>query len=139
MSKASSASNNGHWPVGIPDPEVEAHASRRRFSAAYKRRIVEEADKCTEPGAIGALLRREGLYSSQLATWRRQRAEETLVEKPPGRPAEPLAAENARLRRENERLRRELEKAQLIMDAQKKLAQVLGLMADDEAEGNGKA
>jgi transposase-like protein len=74
-----------------------------------------------------------------LATWRRQRAEGTLVDQPRGRPAEPLAAENARLRRENERLRRELEKAQLIMDAQKKLAQVLGLMANDETERNGNA
>jgi transposase-like protein len=121
MSKPSSTSSksNGHWPTSIPDPEVEPRATRRRFSAAYKRRIVEEADKCTEPGAIGALLRREGLYSSQLATWRRQRAEGTPVDQPRGRPAEPLAAKNARLRRENERLRRELEKAQLIMDAQK--------------------
>ncbi len=141
MTKPSSSSSkpNGHWPAHMPDSEVEARATRRRFSAAYKRRIVEEADKCTEPGAIGALLRREGLYSSQLATWRRQRADGTLVEKPRGRPAEPLAAENARLRRENERLRRELEKAQLIMEAQKKLAQVLGLMADNESEGNGSA
>lgn len=140
MSKPSSSSkSNGHWPTSIPDPEVEPRAARRRFKAAYKRRIVEEADKCTEPGAIGALLRREGLYSSQLATWRRQRMEGTLVDQPRGRPAESMAAENARLRRDNERLRRELEKAQLIMDAQKKLAQVLGLMADDEAERNGNA
>jgi len=141
MTKVSSTSSkpNGQWPTNIPDPEVEVRATRRRFSAAYKRRIVEEADRCTGPGAIGALLRREGLYSSQLATWRRQRTEGTLGEKPRGRPAEPLVAENARLRRENERLRRELEKAQLIMDAQKKLAQVLGLMADDEAEGSGNA
>jgi transposase-like protein len=141
MAKPSSTSSkpNGHWPTSMPDPEVKAQGTRRRFSAAYKRRIVEEADRCTEPGAIGALLRREGLYSSQLATWRRQRTEGTLMEKPRGRPAEPLAAENARLRRENDRLRRELEKAQLIMDAQKKLAQVLGLMANDETEGNGTA
>jgi transposase-like protein len=121
MSKPSSTSSrpNGHWSTSISDPEVAPRATRRRFSAAYKRRIVEEADKCTEPGAIGALLRRERLYSSQLATWRRQRTEGTLVDRPRGRPAEPLAAENARLRRENERLRRELEKTQLIMDAQK--------------------
>lgn len=141
MTKPSSASSkqNGHWTTRLPDPEVEARAMRRRFSAGYKLRIVEEADQCTEPGTIGALLRREGLYSSQLATWRRQRADGTLVDQPRGRPAEPLAAENARLRRENERLRRELEKAQLIMDAQKKLAQVLGLMVNDEAERNGQA
>lgn len=127
---------NGSRPaaVGAPDPEVQARAKRRKFSAAYKRRIVAEADACQEPGGIGALLRREGLYSSHLTTWRRQIAEGTLSNKPRGYPPNPLAAENARLKQENERLRRELEKAQLIMDAQKKLAQVLGLMAHDETQ-----
>ncbi len=57
----------------IPNPEVPAQAKRRKFSGEYKRRILEEADKCTEPGEIGALLRREGLYSSNLTKWRRQR------------------------------------------------------------------
>jgi transposase-like protein len=117
--------------MGAPDPEV-TRATRRKFSAAYKRRIVAKADACREPGGIGALLRREGLYSSHLTTWRRQMAEGTLSDKPRGYPPHPLAAENVRLKQENERLRRELEKAQLIMEAQKKLAQVLGLMTHDD-------
>jgi hypothetical protein len=61
-------------PIRTPEPEMEAHAYRRRFSTAYQRRMLAEADACTEPGAIGALLRRDGWYSSHLATWRAQRA-----------------------------------------------------------------
>lgn len=120
----------------VPDPEVVPRASRRRFGAAYKRRIVAEAEACTKPGEIGALLRREGLYSSYLSNWRRQIAAGTLGKQQRGRPAEPLAAENAQLRQENARLRRELEKTQLIVEAQKKLAQVLNLMGDDPTERN---
>jgi transposase len=134
MTKSTSSKQNGRGLMHTPDPEVVPRATRRQFSAAYKRRIVAEADACTERGAIGALLRREGLYSSHLSTWRRELAAGTLGEKRRGRPAEPLAAENARLRRENERLRRELEKTQLIVDAQKKLAEVLGLMGENDAE-----
>jgi len=125
---------NGQPASAAPDPEVVPRATRRRFTAAYKRQVVAEADACLKPGEIGALLRREGLYSSHLANWRRQIAAGTLGDKLRGRPAEPLAAENARLRQENERLRRELEKTQLIVDAQKKLAQVLDMMGHDEAE-----
>jgi transposase len=132
----SSSKQNGRASISTPDPEVVPRASRRRFSVAYKRRIVVEADACTDRGSIGALLRREGLYSSHLSNWRRELAAGTLHEKRRGRPAEPLAAENAQLRRENARLRRELEKTQLIVDAQKKLAEVLGLMGENEAEGN---
>jgi transposase len=131
-----SRKQNGRAPTHTPDPEVVPRATRRQFSAAYKRRIVAEADVCTDRGAIGALLRREGLYSSHLTNWRRELAAGTGGEKRRGRPAEPLAAENAQLRRENERLRRELEKTQLIVDAQKKLAEVLGLMGENEAERN---
>ena len=136
MTNTSSSKQNGRAPNHIPNPEVVPRASRRRFSAAYKRRIVAEADACSDRGAIGALLRREGLYSSHLSNWRRELAAGTLGEKRRGRPAEPLAAENAQLRRENERLRRELEKTQLIVDAQKKLAQVLNLMDDNPTERN---
>jgi transposase-like protein len=132
----SSSKQNGRAPIHPPDPEVEPRATRRQFSAAYKRQIVAEAEACTDRGAMGALLRREGLYSSHLSNWRRELASGTLGEKRRGRPAEPLAAENAQLRRENARLRRELEKTQLIVDAQKKLAEVLGLMGENEAEGN---
>jgi len=130
-SKHFPAPTNGRRPVGIPDPEVVPQATRRQFSAAYKRRIVAEADACTQPGEIGALLRREGLYSSHLTNWRREIAAGTLGEKSRGRPAEPLRAENARLLQENERLRRELEKAQIILDAQKKLAQMLDLLRSE--------
>lgn len=137
MSKLTSSSKqNGRASTQTPDPEVVPRATRRQFSAAYKRRIVTEAEACTDRGAIGALLRREGLYSSHLTNWRRELAAGTLGEKRRGRPAKPLAAENAQLRRENERLRRELEKTQLIVDAQKKLAEVLGLMGEHEAERN---
>ena len=133
---STSSKQNGRMSKGMPDPEVTPRASRRRFSAAYKRRIVAEADACTKPGEIGALLRREGLYSSHLTNWRRQLAAGILGKQQRGRPAEPLAADNAQLRQENERLRRELEKTQLIVEAQKKLAQVLNLMNDDQAERN---
>jgi len=115
----SSSKQNGRKPNRRPDTEVEPRASRRQFSAAYKRRIVAEAEACTKPGDIGALLRREGLYSSHLSNWRRQLAAGTLGQTRRGRPTEPLAAENAQLREENDRLRRELEKTQLIVEAQK--------------------
>src|SRR5438552_16124286 len=92
-----------------PDPEVPQKARRRQFSAAYKLRIVREADACGQDGELGALLRREGLYSSHLASWRRQRDEGSLASLAPrrrGRPAvSAAAAEAARLRRENEQLR----------------------------------
>jgi transposase-like protein len=125
---------NGSEALGQPDPEVVPRATRRQFSAAYKRQVVAEADACSKPGEIGALLRREGLYSSHLSNWRRQIAAGTLGKQQRGRPAEPLAAENTRLRQENERLRRELEQTQLIVAAQKKLAQVLELLGSDAAE-----
>lgn len=136
MANQSSSKQNGRVPMNVPDPEVVPQAKRRQFSAAYKRQIVAEADACSKPGEIGALLRREGLYSSHLSNWRRQMAAGTLGQQQRGRPAEPLAAENAQLRQENARLRRELEKTQLIVEAQKKLAQVLSLMSDDETPGS---
>jgi transposase-like protein len=117
--------------VKRPDPEVPEKARRRRFSAAYKLRIVREADACGRDGELGALLRREGLYSSHLATWRRQRDEGALAGLAPrrrGRPAEsPEAAESARLRRENEQLRRQLAVAETVIEVQKKLSALLGM------------
>jgi transposase len=110
-----------------PDPEVPEKAQRRQFSAAYKQRILEEADRCTELGQIGALLRREGVYSSHLSTWRSQR-EHTLAAQRRGRkpsarfvPAERVAE----LERDNERLRQQLEQAQAIIEVQKKLSELL--------------
>ena len=113
----------------IPDPEVVPKAKRRKFTAQYKLRIVEEADTCTEPGQVGALLRREGLYASHLSNWRRLRQEgqQQALSKQRGRKAQDRSvAELAKLRRENERLRARLEQAEMIIEVQKKLSQILG-------------
>ncbi|MBZ0169625.1 hypothetical protein MELA_00849 [Candidatus Methylomirabilis lanthanidiphila] len=130
-------------PVVPPDPEVPAKAIRRRFTAAEKLRILKLADACTVPGSLGALLRREGLYSSNLTTWRRQRDAGTLSALTPqkrGRKApsqDPLRRENAALRQENERLTRRLRQAELIIDVQKKVSQILGIpLATSEAGGS---
>lgn len=119
-------------PPAIPDPEVVIKPKRRQFTADYKRRILQEADACTQPGEIGALLRREGLYSSHLTTWRHQRQRGELQGLAPakrGRKADPQAAEIARLQRENARLQAQVERAELIIDVQKKLSELLGLPA----------
>ena len=119
-------STSGGLPA--PSPEVLEKPVRRRFTAEYKRRILAEADACTEPGMLGGLLRREGLYSSHLTTWRRQRDEGALAGLTPKRrgrkakPKNPLADEVARLQRENQRLQEKLRQAELIIDVQKKVA-----------------
>jgi len=129
-----------HGPVVPPDPEVPERPQRRRFSAEFKLAILREADACTEPGQIGALLRREGLYSSHLVDWRRQREAGTL-EALSGRrgrkPANPLAKEVTQLRRENEHLGRRLEQAERIIEIQGKVSELLGIPlipASDEDE-----
>ncbi len=114
------------------DPEVVPKATRRQFSAAEKLRILQEADACSQPGQIGALLRREGLYSSQLTTWRRLRALGQLQalrpqQRGPKPVLDPLAEDLAALRRENARLQAQLTRAETIIDVQKKLSQLLGL------------
>jgi transposase len=118
----------------IPDPEVVPKAKRRKFTAEYKLRIVREADACTEPGQIGSLLRREGLYSSYLSKWRQQREEgqlQALSSKKRGRKSQdPSLEELAQLQRENERLRTRLEQAEIIIGVQKKLSKLLGLTTD---------
>jgi transposase-like protein len=121
---------NGQLEAEVPDPEVVPRAKRRQFSANYKLRILTEADQCTQRGEIGALLRREGLYSSHLTTWRKQRDRgqlQGLTPKKRGRKPDPQAAELARLQRENERLKARLEQAETIIEVQKKLSQMLGL------------
>ena len=128
--------------VSLPDPEAvpsapPQKAKRRTFTAEYKRRIVREADQCTEHGQVGALLRREGLYSSHLTDWRRQQAAGQLAGSKAtkrGRKATQTAdqKEAARLRRENERLRRQLAQAELIINAQKKVAELLELVSQRE-------
>lgn len=107
------------------DPEVLPKAERRQFSADYKLRVLAEADRCSEPGQIGALLRREGLYSSHLSKWRQQRERGALGQQR-GRKADPQTAELKRLQHENERLRSRLERAEHIIEVQKKLAELLG-------------
>jgi transposase len=126
---------NGHLAEGIPDPEVPPRAKRRHFSPEYKKRILEEADACTERGQIGALLRREGLYTSHLDKWRRQREQGTLAGLAPkkrGPKPKPEAVELARLRREKERLQQQLQRAETIIAFQKKLADLLGIPLESQ-------
>lgn len=124
-----------------PDPEVPAKAVRRRFTAEYKIRILTLADACTEPGSLGALLRREGLYASNLNTWRHQRERgvlSALTPKKRGRKEtvrDPLVAENEKLRRENERITKRLRQAEIIIDVQKKVSQILGIQLATPEEG----
>ena len=120
-------------PPTVPDPEVRERAVRRRFTAEYKLQVLREADRCAGLGEIGALLRREGLYSSHLTTWRRQREHGALVALAPkkrGRPpapVSPLARRVAELERDNARLTRRLHQAEAILEAQKKLSEILSL------------
>ena len=120
-----------------PDPEVIDKPSRRRFSPSYKLRILEEVDGCTEPGEVGRILRREGLYSSRLATWRKaaRGGSLTALSKKRGRKPErnPLDEKVRKLERQNARLENELRKAHLIIDVQGKVAGLLGISLDDGA------
>jgi transposase len=124
----------------VPDPEVEAKATRRRFSAQYKLKILAQLDKCTNSNEVGALLRREGLYSSHLTLWRRQREEgllSALTPKKRGRKQKetnPLAKEVARLERDNERLQARLKQAEIIIEVQKKVSQLLGISLAETGE-----
>ena len=122
----------------VPDPEVPAKAQRRKFTAEYKLGIVREAERCKEPGEIGALLRREGLYSSLLTAWRREVEQGTRValrskkRGPKARVVDPRVKE---VERENARLRKRLEHAELIIAVQKKISALLGIpleSPDDE-------
>jgi transposase len=122
-------------PPVVPDPEVRERAARRRFTAEYKLQVLRQADQCVGVGELGALIRREGLYSSHLTTWRRQREQGALVALAPkkrGRPpasGAPLARRVAELERDNGRLVRRLHQAEAIIEAQKKLSEILGLSA----------
>ena len=130
MNNTQSTVNNGKTG-GVVDSEVTPRAKRRQFSAAYKQRILAEAEACTEPGQVGALLRREGLYSSHLTKWRRQREVGKLDNK---QAADAATAEITALKAENERLRRDLTRASLIIDAQKKLVEVFGLSMQENMQ-----
>jgi transposase-like protein len=117
----------------MPDPAVLEKPVRRQFLVEYKLRILQEADLCTASGQLGALLRREGLYSSLLSTWREQRRKGMLAGLTPKRrgrkanPDAPLIAENQRLTRETHRLATKLRQAETIIDIQKKLSEILGI------------
>jgi len=125
----------GAGSVGVPDPELVEQARRRKFTAAYKLRIVEEADRCMEPGEVGELLRREGLYTSHLTYWRRQRKEGALRElgRSRGRkPADRRDREIAALRARAERAEGELVKARKVIEIQGNLSALLEQMLGTE-------
>jgi transposase len=127
-------------PSAGQEVEVLARPERRRFSVEYKRRILREADRCRKPGEIGALLRREGLYSSQLSAWRAARERGELGGQgsrkrgPEPKGPDPSAKRIAELERENRRLRKRAERAEALVEVQKKLSELLGveLPASDE-------
>ena len=118
-------------PVVSGSTHVVPKAKRRLFNAAYKQRILHEADACHQSGQLGALLRREGLYSSHLTTWRRQRERGELGTKKRGKRADPQAKEMAQLKRHNARLQAQLAQAETIIEVQKKLCTLFGLPVED--------
>jgi transposase len=135
------ATGDASFSAPPADPEVVAIARRRQFSRRDKQRILAAAERCTAPGEIGALLRREGIYSSMLSTWRKQLAADGVAgldRRKRGRKADPALAEAQRtikLIRENERLRRQLVQARLIIDVQKKVCALLTLQTAEDLDG----
>ena len=139
--RASRENEGAMLAVAPPNPEVRDKAVRRHFTAEYKLRILTLADACTESGSLGVLLRREGLYASNLNAWRGQRERgvlSALTPKKRGRKEtvrDPLVAENEKLRRENERVTKRLRQAEIIIDVQKKVSQILGIQLATPEEG----
>ena len=117
----------------VPEVEVSAKAKRRVFTLEYKRRVLREADACTEPGEISALLRREGLYSSHLVVWRAARERGEIVGLAPkkrgrrARPADPRDRTIRELERENAQLKARAERAEALVELQKKISAILGI------------
>ena len=127
---------------GLPDPELVEQAKRRSFTAEYKARILAEADACTKPGGVGELLRREGLYTSHLAYWRKQRRDGALKELgcPRGRkPADKRGQEIAELRRRAERAEAELAKAKKVIEIQGNVSALLEQMLGTEGDSGSTA
>ena len=126
--------------AAVPDPEVPEKAARRRFTAEYKLRVLREAEGCEAPGEVGAL-RREGLYSSHLTTWRRQREQgmlEALTPRKRGRRApHPLSRRVAELERETAHLQRRLKQAETIIEVPKKVSEILGIPLTSPAGAGG--
>jgi transposase len=141
MPSPTSSTNNGSQAAGVPNPEVLEKAQRRIYPAEYKLRILRETDTCSE-GQIGAILRREGLYSSHLTTWRRQREAgqlAALTDNKRGRqpvPVNPLSAEVERLRRENDRLSQRLQQAEWMINIQKKACAILNITLETPNNDN---
>lgn len=131
--RSEASGGGGAPPVAAPDPEVPPASQRRQFSPEYKLRVLRQADDCRNSGEVGALLRREGLYSSHLSAWRKARERGELAGLKPrkrGRKADPDTARSrqvAKLEKENARLREKLRKAEKIIEVQKKLSEILGL------------
>jgi transposase len=128
-------------PFAPPNPEVAAKAQRRQFSAADRARILNAADACKRPGDVGALMRREGIYSSLLSTWRTQRSNAQRLALEPqrrGPKVNPMVAQEhgmAKLTRENDRLRHQLAQANTIIDVQKKVSSLLAQLTDLKPQG----
>jgi len=122
----------------MPDPEVVVRAKRRQYTAEYKKRILAEADSAKEPGAIGALLRREGLYSSHLTHWRQQRDLGLAPHRRGPKPKrDPLSETVRKLEQQNGQLTQRLARAELIIDVQKKVSLLLGIpMAAADSDGS---
>jgi transposase-like protein len=141
MPTSSPSAPNGTAMSGIPNPEVVEKAQRRIYSAEYKLRILQETDTCNE-GQIGAILRREGLYSSHLTTWRRQRQTGQLAalsDNKRGRkptPVNPLGTEVERLQRENQRLSQRLQQAEVMIEIQKKACAILNITLETKPNDN---
>ena len=136
--RSDEAPGAGGAPAGrAPDPEVAAKPKRRQFSAEYRLRILDEADRCTRPGEIGCLLRREGLYSSHLSVWRKARRNGSLKALTPKKrgakhaESNPLSPKIRQLEAKVTRLEKELATAHTIIDVQGKVAGLLGLNLDD--------
>lgn len=147
MQLKSKSIHNHSFPVSMtdkepkrPDPEVLETKPRRRFTAKYKLSILAEVDACTKPGEIGALLRREGLYSSNIHAWQRQLREGALKGLSPkkrGRKKDevnPLAKRVAELERDNTKLAKKLKQAETIIEVQKKISEILGISQPDHNE-----
>jgi|GEM_PF-553881 len=133
----SEAAGGSAAPKGVPDPELTERPKRRSFTAEYKLAVLKQADACKKPGELGALLRREGLYSSHLSSWRRQRDAGELGRKRGRKGADPLETENAELRRRAERAEAELAKARKVIEVQGNVSALLeDLLGTEGAEGS---
>jgi transposase-like protein len=135
--RSESVSPNGTPTESLPETEVRIARKPRKVTAAFKRSFLKQAEACQKPGELGALLRREGLYYSTLADWKRQRANGALDGLSPGKPGpkeNPSNQEIARLKRENQKLSAQLDRAKAIVSVQKKLSRLLGisLLQDEE-------